>query len=214
MFISPTTRFLLVLIPGMIVLSGMTSCTRPGPSGEEERIKLAFDSCQNALLHQQADEAMRYFPRNVDDYLNWLNSGSANSTPPPAPGPQAVASPGVDLLLRTALEKKVPATLRPGLTLGTLVQHITDKRLLNLRNVSEIKLGRVWVNGSSASGEIYYQGTLTALRLPFVKEGNDWKIDLLAVLPSAELLMRVDRAIKDETQDAQVEQLVSKLPSL
>ena len=55
---------------------------------------------------------------------------------------------------------------------------------------------------------------LTALRLPFLKEGGAWKIDVMALLPYAEVLMRVDRAIKGETQARQVDQLVGKLPSL
>ena len=206
-------RLLLVLVTGLLGLAGLTSCERRGESGEEARVKLAFKSCQNALINHQTDQAMSYFPRDVDVYLNWLNSGAATSAP--LPGPEAVDSPGVNLLLRTALEKKVPADLRVRLTLGTLLQRIADKHLLNLRDVAQIKLGpRVSINGPHASAEIYYQGTLTALRLPFIKEGNEWKIDLLSVLPSAELLMRLDRAIKGETQDHQVERLVSKLPSL
>ena len=123
-------------------------------------------------------------------------------------------SPGVDLLLRTALEKKVPADLRSKLTLGALLQRITDRHLFNPRDVREIALGRVSINGNRASAEVYYQGTLTALRLPFLKEGDAWKIDVMAILPYAEVLMRVDRAIKGETEAQQVDQLVSKLPSL
>jgi hypothetical protein len=36
----------------------------------------------------------------------------------------------------------------------------------------------------------------------------------MALLPYAEVLMRLDRAVKNETQAQQVDQLVSKLPSL
>ena len=126
----------------------------------------------------------------------------------------ATESPGVDLLLRTALVRKVPASLRPNLTLRVLLQRIADRHLFNPRDVRQIALGTVWINGNRASAEVYYEGTLTALRLPFIKEADVWKIDVMALLPYAEVLMRVDRAIKGETETQQVDQLVGKLPSL
>lgn len=176
-------------------------------------MKRAFESWKDAVINHQTDQALAYIPRHVDDYLNTLNSGAGNST---AAGSGAATSPtpGVDLLLRTALAKKVPFPLRFHLTLGALMQRIADRHLLSSRDVREIKLGQVTINGNRANAEVYYQGTLTALHLPFVKEGDVWKIDVMALLPYAEVLMRVDRAIKGETEARQVDQLVSKLPSL
>jgi hypothetical protein len=164
------------------------------------------------MINRQTSQAMAYIPRHVDAYLNALNSGPGGS--PAAADAAPSESPGVDLLVRTALEKKVPADLRANLTLGALLQRITDRHLLNPHDVEQIQLGRVSINGDRASAEVYYQGTLTALRLPFIKESDGWKIDLMALLPYAEMMMRVDRAIKGETQAQQVDQLVSKLPSL
>jgi hypothetical protein len=94
------------------------------------------------------------------------------------------------------------------------MQRISDRRLFNPRDVQDITLGPIFINGNRASAEVYYQGSLTALRLPFVKEGDAWKIDVMAFLPYAEMLMRLDRAVKGETEAQQVDQLVNKLPSL
>jgi len=202
-------RLVLALISGILAVLGASSCSRLGQTNEQAQVTRAFESWKNAMINHRTDQAMAYIPRHVDDYLNALNSGAGNSAPA-APSPW----PGVDLLLRTALEKKVPFPLRFHLTLGTLMQRIADRNLFNPRDVQEIKLGHVSINGNRASAEVYYQGTLTALRLPFIKEGDVWKIDVMALLPYAEVLMRVDRAIKGETQTRQVDQLVSKLPSL
>jgi hypothetical protein len=203
---------LLVLIPGGLAILGLSSCSRSGQTEEQAQVTHAFESWKNAMINHQTDQAMAYIPGHVDDYLAALNSGAAT----PAPGANAPpsSSPGVDLLLRTALEKKVPADLRSKLTLGVLMRRITERNLLNPRDVSQIELRRVSINGNRASAEVYYQGTLTALRLPFLKEGDAWKIDVMALLPYAEVLMRVDRAIKGETEARQVDRLVSKLPSL
>jgi hypothetical protein len=205
-------RLLPALITGILAVLGTSSCGRLGQTGEQARVTRAFESWKNAMIDHRMDQAMAYIPRHVDNYLNALNSGAGISAPVANAEPSR--SPGVDLLLRTALEKKVPADMRSRLTLGALLQRIADHQLFNPRDLREIDLGHVLVNGDHASAEVYYQRTLTALRLPFIKEDNAWKIDVLALLPYAEVLMRVDRAIKGETETRQVDQLVGKLPSL
>ena len=199
-------------LSAVVLIMGTSACSRLGQTDDQTQVTRAFESWKEAMINQQTSQAMVYIPRHVDAYLNTLNSPVGNSTP--APGAVPSPSPGVDLLVRTALEKKVPADLRSNLTLGALMQRVADRHLLNPHDVEQIALGHVSVNGNRASAEIYYQGTLTALRLPFIKEEDGWKIDIMALLPYAEVLMRVDRAIKGETQAQQVDQLVSKLPSL
>jgi hypothetical protein len=192
-----------------MVSVGLTACGHRGESVQAARVKQAFESCKTGLIINQTDQVMACVPRNVDDYLTRLKSNEKS-----APIGASISSPGVDLLLKTALEKRVPDDLRPSLTFNILMQKIAQKHLLSLREVQQIDLGRVYINGDRASGEIYYEGTLTALRLPFIQENGSWKIDILAILPYAEILMRLDRAIKGETEQEQVELLVSRLPSL
>ena len=212
-------RWLPVFALGVAVALAGSSCSQPGPTGEQAQVTRAFESWKSAVINLQMDQALAYIPRGVDDYLETLNSNATTAAPVapsvPATGAPPSASPGVDLLLRTALEKKVPAELRAHLTLGSLLQRMTERHLFNTRDVQQITLDpHVSVNGDHASAEVYYQGALTALRLPFLKEDNVWKIDVLALLPYAEVLMRVDRAIKGETETEQIDQLVAKLPSL
>ena len=204
---------LTALLAGLLVASGATSCSQSAQTSEEAKVKLAFTSWKNAMLNSQIDQAMTYIPGNVDAYLHQLNSGI--KPPVPAGAAASVDFPVVDQFLRTALEQKVPAELRPNLTINQLMQRISDKRLLNLKDIAGIDLGRITINGHRASAEIYCQGTLLpALRLPFVQEGTAWKIDVMTILSYAEVLMRVDRAITGESSEHQVDQLVKKLPSL
>jgi hypothetical protein len=202
------------VIPLFLVILGLASCNRHGESSEQARVRGTFKSWQTAVLNFHMDQSMAFIPQNVYDYFQVLNSGVKAPVPGISVNPVASGSPGVDLLLRTALDKKVAPGLRPTLTLDNLVQRIAVKHLFKPRDVRQIELGYISINGDHASADIYYQGTLTALRLPFLKQGNDWKIDVLAILPYIEVLMRVDRAIKGETQAQQVERLVSNIPLL
>jgi hypothetical protein len=205
-------RLLLAFIPAGLVIVAMCSCSRLAQTNEQAQVTRAFEGWKTALINHQTNQALAYIPRHVDAYLAELNSVAVISAPGTNAAPSS--SPGVDLLLRTALQKKVPADLRSKLTLSSLMQRISERNLFNPRDVRQIDLGRVWIAGDRATAEVYYQKTLTALRLPFLKESGTWKIDVMSLLPYAEVLMRVDRAIKGETETQQVDQLVSKLPSL
>ena len=205
------THFLAALAFGLAVLLGGSSCSRLKLTSEQAQVVQAFTGWKSAVIDGRTNQVLVYIPKRVEAYLQMLNTPV---NPAPTPGAAASSSPGVDLLLRTALEKKVPADLRAHLTLAALLQRISDRHLFNPRDVRQIDLGTVTIEGNRASAEVYYQGTLTALRLPFIKEGDGWKIDVLALLPYVEVLMRVDRAIKGETEAQQVDQLVSKLPTL
>jgi hypothetical protein len=202
-----------VFCAGLVFVLGAASCSH-GPTSAQDQVKHAFTAWKTEILNRQTDQAMAYIPHNVSAYLNALNSDAATPGSAAPARPALSPTPGVDRLLRTALEKKVPPDLRAGLTLDLLVQRITARRLFNPRDLRQVDLGRISVNGDHASAEIYFQGSLTALQLPFMREDGVWKIDVLAILPSAELLMRVDRAIKGENESEQVDQLVNKLPSL
>jgi hypothetical protein len=205
------------LLVGLMVpaILGLAACGHRGESNDEARVRQTFESWQAAILDSHMNQAMTYIPRNVYDYFQMLNLGGKAVPSPATPaGSVAAEAPGVDMLIRAALDRKVTPGVRPTLTLDDLVQRIADKRLFKPRDLREIKLGYIAVNGAHASADIYYQGTLTALRLPFLRQGDEWKIDVLAILPYVEVLMRVDRAIKGESETQQVDRLVSNMPLL
>ena len=189
----------------------VAACQRGDTSQEQAKVAHAFDSWKQAILDHHADKAMAYIPQHVDDYLATLNAPPAAASATNAAPSQY---PGVDHLLRRALAQKVPPDLRAKLTLATLLQRITDRNLFNPHDLREVTLGPISVEGNSANAEVYYDGVLTAVRLTFLKEDGAWKIDVMSILPYAETLMRLDRELKGETEEHQVDQLVAKLPSL
>ncbi len=203
-------RLFVALAPILLAGFGLMSCSRDQSALDGVRVKADFEACRTALLNRRADEAVRYLPQNVDDYFASLNSGNPN----PPVSKTAPVVPQVDLLLRTALSEKVPREVRPQLTLETLLQRLADRGLLSTKQIRNLSIGPVVVQGDRASAELYFQGRPLPVRLPFVKQAQIWKIDLLAMLPFAEVLMRLDRAITGKTASEQVTQLVRPLPIL
>jgi hypothetical protein len=197
-------------LAGCLALVCLQACQRGGTSEEQAQVTQAFDSWKEAIIDHHASQAMAYIPHHADDYLAALNAPPTASTTNAAPSQH----PGVDLLLRRALAEKVPPDLRAKLTLASLLQRIADRNLFDPHDLREVTLGPVSVEGDCASAEVYYDGVLTAVRLQFVKEDDAWKIDVMSILPYAETLMRLDRELKGESEEHQVDQLVAKLPSL
>src|SRR5258708_30858066 len=95
-------RLPLALLPAIVAVFATVSCAHNGETSEEARVKLAFEACKRAMIDRHAGQAMSYIPRNVHDYLDALNSG-AGISPHAAARAVPVDSPGVDLLLRTAI---------------------------------------------------------------------------------------------------------------
>ena len=191
--------------------AGLTGCSQNQRSAEALEVRSSFQSLQAAILSHHANQAVSYLPQNVSDYLVQLKSGDDASTPSEG---EPVDAPGVSLLLRTALDRKMAPDVRSHLDLSQLLQRASDHGLLDCREVRDLSLGRVFVQDDRASAELYFQGKLLPLRLSFVREDRVWKVDLLAMLPYAEVLMRVDRALTGQTEREQVAQLVEPLPVL
>jgi hypothetical protein len=183
------------------------ACQHADTSGEPARVVQAFTSWKQALLDHHAATAMAYLPHNVDRYLATIKAAPAANSP-------ASPHPTVDLYLRRALAEKVPSDLRANLTLATLLQRITDRNLIKPRDLQALTLGAVSVDGDHAGADVYYDGMITAVRLSFFKEDGAWKIDVLGLLPYAETLLSLDRLVKNQGEEQQINELVAKLPSL
>jgi hypothetical protein len=190
-----------------LALLALAACHHTDTRAEQARVAQTFDAWKQAVLDHHAGQSTIYIRRNADDYL-------ASIKTPPASGAAASPHPAVDLYLRRALATKVPPDLRANLTLATLLQRISDRNLVNPRDVSALTLGPVDVEGSKASATIYYNGVVTPVSLAFLKEDGAWKIDILSILPWTETLLTLDRLVTRKSEDEQVDQLVAKLPSL
>jgi hypothetical protein len=88
-----------------------------------------------------------------------------------------------------------------------------DRSMMNTHAIDSLELGPVTVEGGRAHAEVLWQDSHTTYQLVLVKEGNDWKIDLLGILPYAELGLRLERTLKNETEPQQLDRLVSLVPT-
>ncbi|MEI9997747.1 MAG: hypothetical protein WDO13_00495 [Verrucomicrobiota bacterium] len=185
-----------------VVLAG---CHRATPAADEARIVKTFGDAKAALIANQPDRAAACFASSADTYLAALSAPPAGRS----------ASPTVDLYLRTALARKVPANLRDPFTLATLARFIGERQLLKPRDLDDLALGRIAIDGDGrhATAALLDRKATLPISLPFVLEEGAWKIDLVPALPYIDVLLGLDRVFKGQTPQQQVDQLVAKLPS-
>jgi hypothetical protein len=119
----------------------------------------------------------------------------------------------VKRLVHLVAEKMTPGGIQPGFTLAIPLQHMLDRSMMNTHAIDSLELGPVTVEGGRAHAEVLWQDSHTTYQLVLVKEGNDWKIDLLGILPYAELGLRLERTLKNETEPQQLDRLVSLVPT-
>ena len=122
-------RLLAVLAGGILLGLGTASCTHSN-SVKTAAVKNDFGTFRTALLQGNVHQVITYVPQNVSTYLMTINSMGAVP-----PSPETPAAPSVDLLLRTALARKVAPQLRAHLTLQDLLQRLSGQGLLNCREI-------------------------------------------------------------------------------
>jgi hypothetical protein len=199
-------RSLCALALALLIPFGMAGCNRN--AAKQARVKADFEAFRLAILERHADQISLYLPQNVGDYLARLKGD------PSMPANAPYGAPSVNLLLRTALDQKVDPALRAHLNLQLLLQRLSDRGLLDCHEIRGLSIGRVSIAGDRATAELYFDNNLLPLRLPLVKQAGLWKVDLVAMIPYAEVLMRLDRAITGKTESQQVAQIVHPLPAL
>jgi hypothetical protein len=186
----------------VVTAAGMLSCTSAPETDEAAQVRSTFEAFKGALFASRATEALSYLDQTTMGYLY-------ASIMQPIPPNESDAE--IKHLIRRAVEKITPGGIQPGFNPDIPLQVILNKGWVNTHDLDSIDLGPITVRGTQARGEILWDGSHTTYQLVFVKEGNDWKVDLMGAFPYAARALQMDRMMKNETEDQQVDQLVSQI---
>ena len=188
----------------LLLASCLSACAPAVPNDQEQQaqIREVFASFKADLFSGHAKQALAYLDR---DSLNYFQTAATKS---PAPGAKDAQ---IQYLLHRVLEKITPGGIKPGFTLDVPVQRILDAGWLTTRDLDHIELGPVKITGGQAQTEILWEGSHTTFQLFFLRQ-DGWKIDIITMLPYAELALQSDRAIRRETDAQQLDRLVSQVP--
>lgn len=183
---------------------GGCSPVRP-PSDQVPLVQQAFEGFKDQVSLSHAGQALAYLDQPTQDYLRTAITR--------APGPSDSA---VDLLIRRAAQKLSPGGIGPDFKLEVPLQKLMDKVPIRPADLAALGLGPVAVDatGNGAHAEALWAGTPTTLQVVFVRDSTGaWKIDLLNLLTYASTAMTMDRTIKRETEDQQVDRLLRAVPA-
>jgi hypothetical protein len=186
----------------VVAAAALLSCSSVPDKDEAIRVRNTFVAFKGALFAAHATEALSYLDQPTMGYL-YISIME--------PIPPNVSDAEIKHLIRRAVEKITPGGIQPGFNPDIPLQVILNQGWMNTHDMDSIDLGPITVKGTQASGEILWEGSHTTYQLVFVKEGNDWKVDLMGAFPYAARALQMDRMMKNETEDQQVDQLVSQI---
>jgi len=196
-----------LFLPAVFALVAvLAGCSPPPPPSEQAPlVQQAFDGFKDQVVLAHAGQALAYLDQPTLDYLRHA------AVTPPDPTESAV-----DLLIRRAAEKLSPGGVGAGFKLEEPVQKLMDHVGLRPSDRVPLTLGPVSVDatGNGAHAEALWGGRPTTLQIIFARDSSGaWKIDLLNLLNYATTAMTMDRTLKGETEDQQIERLLRAVPA-
>jgi hypothetical protein len=162
----------------------LSSCRSGG--GDEEAILQAFQGYKDAILEQDGERAAGLVTRNTLAYYGDMGDMAIDA------GPEEV-------LGRRLVDRLTIATYRVLLDVQSLRQmgarelfvFAVDEGLIGSRSdVAALEVGDVTVSGETAAANAVREGQETPLEWEFRREGEQWKLDLEALLAISNLVLQ------------------------
>jgi len=159
---------------------------RAAAENEQERaVRAAFLQYKEAILRQQGETAWQHVDANTARYYDEMRLLALNGSEKEARALSFVNKTTVLLLRhRVGLEG-----LRP-MTAKDVFVYAVDKGMIGRDGVLKSNVGKVRVFADKASGVLLHEGRVAPFAYQFSKEDGQWKIDLTAILPSANVAMK------------------------
>lgn len=151
----------------------------------QKAVRTAFLQYKEAILRQQGETAWQHVDANTARYYDEMRLLALNGSEEKVRALNFVNKVTVLLLRhRVGLEG-----LRPMTTKDVFV-YAVDKGMIGRDGVLKSNVGKVRVFADKASGELLHEGKVAPFAYQFTKEDGQWKIDLTAILPSANVAMK------------------------
>jgi hypothetical protein len=103
-----------------------------------------------------------------------------------------------------------PAQLRRWATTD-LINHALTQHWLHPATIAESSLGKLTLDDNRASAPLLLKGKPTLVSAHFVRDGDQWRIDLGRTVAVADELLRAFASITGRSEDIYVDELVERL---
>lgn len=201
------TLFLAAFVVLMTVAAAFAA-PPPRATAEERDVAAVFESARSALADRRGAEAVPLLSRASVKALEAVRTAARS------PGDTAVerldpAERFAAMGLRRYLN---PAELRR-MSLGELADHALKQGWLGPNIIGSASLGPVRVRGERASGLLMVDNRPALVPADFVREGGQWRIDLVGVFTFGSQMLKGLAAMSGKDETAYIEDLLAKLPA-
>ncbi len=175
----------------------ISNCTADEPRqiAGDNGVRGAFNNYKNSILNQDGSKAVKYVSNSTIEYYGNIMTSALTGTEEEVRNLSTIDKMMV-ILLRHRMKPKTLSKM----TAEKLFVHSVDKGWIGKDSVINSDIGEITENQNSATAVFLNYGKKTPLKYQFVKEEEQWKLDLTAVMPIS------DQAFKQVIESSNLEE--------
>lgn len=188
-------------------LTGADSTAKPAaaPHADEAAVRAAFEAYRAALLARDGDAALLHVSESTFEYYGEMQRLALYAT-----AEEVRARPLPDQLYVLMLRTRIPAERLRGMTSRELFAHGVAQGWIGEESTRSMRVGRIYVDGVTASAPVLQEGRPSPLQLQFVRQDGAWKWDMLGVIQVMDPLFRQLAQAGGATPEALLVQVVEE----
>jgi hypothetical protein len=158
----------------------ISNCTAevPKQTTGDNGVRGAFDNYKSSILNQDGSKAVKYVSNSTIEYYGKIMKATLTGKEEEVRNLSTIDKMMV-ILLRHRIEVKVLSKM----TAEKLFVHSVDKGWIGKDSVINSDIGEITESNNNATAVFINYGKKTPLKYQFVKEQEQWKLDLTAVMP-------------------------------
>ncbi|GJQ60010.1 MAG: hypothetical protein D8M57_17560 [Candidatus Scalindua sp. AMX11] len=166
------------LIIVLCVLISNCTAEEPQKTTGDNGVRGAFDNYRSSILNQDGSKAVKYVSKSTIEYYRKIMNATLTGKEEEVRGLSTIDKMMV-ILLRHRMKVKVLSKM----TAENLFIHSVDKGWIGKDSVINSDIGEITESNNKATAVFINYGKKTPLKYQFVKEQEQWKLDLTAVMP-------------------------------
>lgn len=186
-------KYILLLI--YLCIFTVNLCLAQTP--EQKLVKQSFDKYKAAILTDKGEEAVKYVDSRTVNYYSYILDlvKTADST-------KVKGLSITDKLMVFSVRHRTPKEEISKFDGISLLQYAIKSGMVGKSSVANNAIGTVTITGKFAKAPLIANGQKTPLHFHFYKEDNQWKIDLTALFPYSNMVLKnmVNESGKSENE--------------
>ncbi|MDR4505618.1 MAG: hypothetical protein MRK01_12660 [Candidatus Scalindua sp.] len=181
----------------ILLCISISNCTAEEPQQTiaVSGVRGAFDNYKSSILDQDGSKAVQYVSNSTIEYYGKIMKSALTGEEEEVRNLSTI-----DKMMVILLRHRMDAEVLSHMTAEELFIHSVDKGWIGKDSVINSDIGKITESTDTATAVFINYGKETPLKYQFVKEQEQWKLDLTAVMPLS------DQAFKEVIESSNLDE--------